>query len=177
MSNKGITINTRSGGQIVFKLKEFDNEVEVEDLLKIDYSCIFAEISTFPVLLNRMGILLADCEQALRLSEINLKVFEKKSRNRFRVGFEESGKKWVKDMIDDEVEKDPTYIAKLTKHYTVQKERDYVNSVFWAMKNKSELLVKLSLTIKQGDMESFLIENEFRNFNGVDILFRKPLIE
>lgn len=168
-----VTLPLKNGKELVFRFKGFDDEVEVEDLLKIDYSCLFYEMTTFPVLLNRMGLLLADCEHSVRMSEMTLKVFEKKLRNKVRIGFEEDGKKWIKDMIDDAVDKDLSYVAKLTRHYDVIKQRDYVNSVFWSMKNKSELLVKLSMTIKQGDIETFLIEDSMRNFNNVDIVLRK----
>jgi hypothetical protein len=171
-----LSIRTKDGGRIYFVINEFGEEVEVEDLLKIDYSVLLAEIMTFPVLLNRMGILLADCEHSLKVEEINIDIYVRKLKEKIRIKFEESNKKWVKDMIDDEAKIDPILIAKKQKLADKQKERDYVNSVYWSMKNKSELLVKLSLTIKQGDTEEFLLQEGLDNFNGIQIKYRKPLI-
>jgi len=48
----------------------FDEDMEVDSLLKIDYSNLIGELITFPVIVNRFGNLLAEAES--QVSEANL---------------------------------------------------------------------------------------------------------
>ena len=44
------------------KFDDFDENVDVDSLLKIDYGNLLGELVTFPVVVNRFGVLLADAE-------------------------------------------------------------------------------------------------------------------
>ena len=49
-SKEVITIELQSGRIAVLRLQSFDTEVDVDDILRIDYSNIMGEILTFPLM-------------------------------------------------------------------------------------------------------------------------------
>ena len=52
-----------AGKQYVLHVGEFDEDFQVEDFLKIDYSNLVGELVTFPIIENRIGLMLADAEK------------------------------------------------------------------------------------------------------------------
>jgi len=57
-----------------------------------------------------------------------------------------------------------------------QKNRDYINSIYWACKEKSNKLDKLSMTIKEGDVEFAMIDAGIDRLHGIEIKNRQKLI-
>ena len=51
-------------GEKTYKLlfDNFDEDMNIDELLKIDYSNLIGELITFPVIVNRFGQLLAEAE-------------------------------------------------------------------------------------------------------------------
>ena len=75
MQKKVITI----GGQTyVLIFDEFDENVDIDAILKIDYSNLIGEMVTFPVVVNRFGQMLAESESLVALEKLNLEVTEAK---------------------------------------------------------------------------------------------------
>lgn len=81
MNKKLITI----GGK-TYKLlfDSFDEDMDIDSLLKIDYSNLIGELITFPVIVNRFGQLLAEAESQVSEAKLNLEVFEAKTKERLR---------------------------------------------------------------------------------------------
>ena len=73
-------------GETTYKLlfDDFDEDMDIDSLLKIDYSNIIGELVTFPVIVNRFGNLLAEAESKVSESKLNLEVFEAKTKERLR---------------------------------------------------------------------------------------------
>ena len=61
-SKEVITIELQSGRIAVLRLQSFDTKVDVDDILRIDYSNIMGEILTFPLMFNRIANLKAEQE-------------------------------------------------------------------------------------------------------------------
>jgi hypothetical protein len=154
-------------GNKSFKLmfEDFDEELDIDSLLKIDYSNLIGEIITFPVIVNRFGILLAEAESQAAEAKLNLEVFEAKTKERLRIELAErnGGKSPTVEALNNAVVSNKAYQAMRKKLIEAQKTRDYINSIFWASKDKSEKLNKLSLTIQQGDITDKMIEGKINN--------------
>lgn len=141
-----------------------DSEVDIDELLKIDYSNLIGEIVTFPVIVNRFGLLLAECESKLSEAKLNLDVLEAKIKERLRKELiDEKGKSPTIDTLNNAVVQENSYQAMKKRVIEVQKTRDYVNSIYWAAKDKSEKLDKLSVTIQAGDISDSMIEGKVNN--------------
>ena len=79
-------------GENTYKLlfDDFDEDMDIDSLLKIDYSNIIGELITFPVIVNRFGNLLAEAESRVAEMKLNLEVFEAKTKERLRGELSES---------------------------------------------------------------------------------------
>ena len=173
MEKKIITI---SGKTFVLIFDKFDSDMEIDDFLKIDYSNLIGEMITFPVIVNRFGQLLAEAESQVSEAKLNLEVFEAKTKEKLRLELSEAnnGKMPTVEALNNAITANKTYLVMRKKFIEVQKTRDYVNSIFWSAKDKSEKLNKLSLSIQSGDISDSVIE--FR-VNNVLIKRAKKLID
>lgn len=143
----------------------FDEDVDIDSLLKIDYSNLIGELVTFPVILNRFGILLAEAESQVAETKLNIDVYEAKTKERLRIELAEqnNGKAPTVEALNNAVVSNKAYQAMKRKYIEVVKTRDYINSIFWAVKDKSEKLNKLSLSIQPGDLSDSVIEGRVNN--------------
>lgn len=153
-------------GDKVFKLlyNQFDEDIDIDSLLKIDYSNLIGEIVTFPVIVNRFGQLLAEAESQLAEAKLNLDVLEAKTKERLRLQItNETGKNPTVEALNNAILQEKAVLTLKRRCIEVQKTRDYLNSIFWASKDKSNKLDKLSTTIQTGDVEDSIIEGKVNN--------------
>ena len=59
----------------LLSMTPFSEEINIDEILKIDYANIFGEILTFPVLFNRIGLLKAEVDNIVAIEKFNLEVF------------------------------------------------------------------------------------------------------
>ena len=144
-------------------IKAFDDEIEIDDLLRIDYSNLIGEMVTFPVIVNRIGIMLAEAESAVSERKLNLEVFEAKTKERLRIKIaEENGKAPTVEALNNAVLQEPAYQSMRKSLINAQKTRDYLNSVFWSSKDKSDKISALMRNYEIGE-EVDLSEQRINN--------------
>lgn len=161
MSTKLVQIKNKS---YHFNFDDFDEDVDIDDLLKIDYNNLIGEMITFPVIVNRFGVLLAEAESRVAEMKLNLEVLEAKTKERIRLELtEQNGKSPTVEALNNAVLMNPAYQAMKKKFIDVQKTRDYINSAFWSAKDKSSKLDKLSLTITSDGISDTQIEGRVNN--------------
>lgn len=154
-------------GETTYKLlfDDFDEDMDIDSLLKIDYSNIIGELVTFPVIVNRFGILLAEAESKVSESKLNLEVFEAKTKERLRNELAEAngGKNPTVEALNNALLMNKAYQSLRRQFIEIQKTRDYVNSIFWSAKDKTSKIEKLSLTVQNGDIPDSIIEGRVNN--------------
>ena len=154
-------------GETTYKLlfDDFDEDMDIDSLLKIDYSNIIGELVTFPVIVNRFGNLLAEAESKVSESKLNLEVFEAKTKERLRNELAEAngGKNPTVEALNNALLMNKAYQSLRRQFIEIQKTRDYVNSIFWSAKDKSSKIEKLSLTVQNGDIPDSVIEGRVNN--------------
>lgn len=149
---------------IKFRIEDFTDNVDIDRLLKIDYGNLVAELITFPVILNKIGILNADMENELRLAKMNLKIREAKIQNQVRINLVDDGnKKPTVAEVSEALISNKVYQKYQKDYYEVEKQKDYIMSIYIAAKDKSEKLNKLSLTLRTGDIDEQLIQKQLNN--------------
>ena len=162
MQKKLITV-----GDTTYKLlfDDFDEDMDIDSLLKIDYSNIIGELITFPVIVNRFGNLLAEAESKVSETKLNLEVFEAKTKERLRVELAEAngGKNPTVEALNNALLMNNAYQVMRKRFIEVQKTRDYINSIFWSAKDKSSKLDKLSLTVQDSEIPDSVIEGRVNN--------------
>lgn len=154
-------------GDRTFKLlfDNFEDDMNIDDLLKIDYSNLIGEMITFPVIVNRFGQLLAEAESQVSEAKLNLEVFEAKTKERLRdeLAEQNGGKNPTVETLNNAVVANKAYQIMRRKMNEVIKTRDYINSIFWSAKDKSNKLDKLSLSIQPGTLPDSVIESRINN--------------
>ena len=151
-----------------FNIGTFDEQIDIDNLLKIDYSNLTAEIATFPLIVNRFGIMLAETESKVSEAKINVEILEAKLKEKYRISLAEAngGKAPSVDILNCTITLDKSYQAIQRTLIAAKKNRDYMLTIYLAAKDKSEKLNKLSLSIQPGDISDTLLEGEI---NGIVI--------
>ena len=148
---------------IKFNIQEFEKTVDIDRLLKIDYGNLIAELVTFPVILNKIGILNADVENNLRLAKMNFKIREAKIQKQVRSDFLAKGKKPTVAEVEETLLANKVWQKYQMEYFEAEKQKDYIMSIYIASKDKSEKLNKLSLTLRVGDIDEQLIQKQLNN--------------
>ena len=163
-----IVIKLDSGKELFIKVDLFngDKEIDIDSLLQIDYSNLAADIATFPVIMNRFGLLLADMDNKVRETELSLRIWQSKIKQEIRNNMVKKKLKPTNDMTDEVMRSDPKYLVLYKRLNRVTKQRDYISNLYWASKAKVDNLNKLSLTIQPGDID---IDNMVSSFNGMKL--------
>lgn len=153
---------------VKFTIEEFQDNVDIDRLLKTDYGNLVAELITFPVILNKLGILEADINNEVRLAKLNLEVRKAKLSKAVRISLSDSDEKGkvrkpTVAELDDALSTNRVYIKYQQDYFEAQKQQDYISSIYKAAKSKSDKLDKLSLTLRAGDIDEELVQKQFNN--------------
>lgn len=153
-------------GENTYQLRfdEFDEEIDIDALLRIDYTNLIGEMVTFPVIVNRFGNMLAEAESKVAEVKLNIDILEAKLKERLRIELSEAngGKNPTVDALNNSILLDKAYQVMRKKYVEMQKQRDYINSIFWSCKDKSD---KISILVKSSDitMNTDLSEAKINN--------------
>lgn len=168
---------------VVLTLTPFDTDIDADELTNTQYHNIVGEILTFPVIMNRVGNLKADMENLLSETKLDFDIFEAtwQEKKRKELTFNESDAKGnpkvnkpTKDEVENAVLMSPEYKVKKKNLFQVQKNLGYIESLYWAARDKSNKLDSLSAKLKPEDFEKEIIEGVI---NGVLILMRDKAIK
>lgn len=161
------------GDKIVqLNFNSFDDEVDLDKILKIDFENLFAELITFPVIVNKFGLLLADVDNAVNQAKMDLEITEAKLSKSLKTKLtkevtDSKGNVKFKEPTIPELEaaikRNPLYVTKWKKLIEAQKDKAYVKSIYDALKDKSEKLNKLSLGINPNDFDEQTIQKQLNN--------------
>lgn len=162
----------------VVNFDEFDDDIELEDLLKIDYSNILGEMLTFPIIVAKLGNMLADAESKVNEKKLNLDVQEAKLKEEYRVKLSSAngGKNPTIDALNTSVLIDRRYEAYNKMLIEAKKIRDYMLTIYLAAKDKSEKINRVFYQVNPQDMPDGVIEGRI---NGAIVkkYDRKKLID
>jgi len=156
-----------------YKISDLDTTIDADAITKIDLNHLVEEIITTPCVVNRWGNILADVKVELQIKELQFDTFCARKKAEIRSKAAADGKKTTISEVDDTLSLEEEYIEKKTELIKLQGVVEVVNSTFWALKEKSSNLNKLSLTIVREDLENI----QTVSFNGVQLKKRKNRIQ
>lgn len=168
-STKDATVLKYGNTLIKVKNVQVEDEIDPDKITRIDLNNLIAEIITTPVLVNRWGIIMAEMESVHNKEKLKLEILCANEKEKIRNSLtEKSGKKPTIGEVDDALIQKPIYKLANEKVLEAKKVAEIVKSIYWAVKDKSDKLNKLSLTIQREDLEN--IQNI--TINGVKIIAR-----
>lgn len=162
---------------LVISWNTFDEDVEInlDQLLKVDIANLSLEVITFPIMLNQIGLLMADANYNVNVAKMQVEQYEGQLAESLRSGYvPESGSKGMSnEKVAEAIARDPKYILKKQIYFKRIKEQEIINSLYWSMKSKDSKLDKLSMSIQAGDVETAIVESKLRRFNYIDLKILK----
>lgn len=148
----------------VLMLPEFDAEIDTNDFLKIDYSNIMGELITFPIIMNRIGLLRAEMEEIVKTKKFEAEIYTSKLKAYYRKKMTsreaaDGGKlkKPTIDEVNDSVLADEGY--QLVQRNLIRTEKGFaqIESCFWSAKDKSHKLDKIAEKLSPKEFEKELV--------------------
>lgn len=179
MESNSTTIKLSNGTELRIKSKGLPEDFDVDRVLKIDYANIPAEMATLPILMNNVGIILADLENEVRISELTLKKQKAimAEAGREEIKKDKLGKPATNDETLEYIRRQPKYDVLNRKVSTSMRNRDVINSIYWSIKSKQEIVQNLSKSMSYGDFNDALIGCALKEINYVQLSKREPLIK
>jgi hypothetical protein len=182
MDSEIVTVELGKGKIVLLTLTPF-SEIDVDDITRIHYNNVMGEILTCPVLLNRIGNLLAEADNILAEAKLDLEIYyaqkeeelrkehtTRYTNSRAREVIEKPGSTEVEQMIY----RTPQYAVKKKHVLKLQKQRDIINSLYWAVKDKSDKVSRISDKLRPEEFEKDIIDE---TINGILIKTKKRSIK
>lgn len=165
----GVTVLKYFDTYIKVKKVDIDKDTDPDRITRIDLNNLVAEIVTTPVLMNRWGSILVEVESELKKTKLDLEIFCAETKKKIRDEFTEKGEKYTVDKVEDALTLTPEYKTQKLALIEAEKNQELANSIYWAIKDKSSKLEKLSLTIQRDD----ILNMESTVLNGIKVVIRK----
>jgi|GEM_PF-1385207 len=168
---------------VALYITSFDTDIDMDEILKIDYGNIIGEVLTFPVIVNRIGTLRAEMENVMSEQKFDLEVYgaqlsEMFRKNKAKTETDSGGNKKVKVPTVQELENlvllDEGFQLRQKRVLRIIKDYQIVDSLYWAAKDKSKKLDFCSNSLKPEDFENEIVND---TINGVKIKVHEKLIK
>lgn len=150
-------------------------ELDIENLLRIDYSNIMGEILTWSLMYNRIANLRAEMSELVKETKLDTDIYEAQLKEEKRKLLQSKTEKRVTDTeVDTAVKLDARFAAKKKFQFKVEKEFDYFDALYWSAQSKDKKLDKLSDKLRPEDFERDLLEG---TINGIMIKMSQNVIK
>lgn len=168
-----------SKSMLTLSFEMFSGDVDVDDLTKIHYYNLFGELVTISALLNKVGLILAEAEEAYSLKKLEREICEAEISKRLRRESTSNGGKfktmeyfpdgsgipgteiYVKSSdasISQAIILDPGYQIKKKNEIKAYRDQMYVDKLYWAVSSKDKKLNNLMREVKPEDFEKEIVE-------------------
>lgn len=168
-SKGNVTLFKYGNKFIKVTIGDLESTIDADAITKIDMNNLIGEIITTPVLVNRWGNIQADIAYQLQVENLEFDIWSAQTKESIRAELNQTKKATVAE-VDDALVSNPLFKEKKLKIFKLEKTFDIVKSVYWSLKDKSDKLNKLSLTLQKDDL--IVVKNMV--VNGIKIVIKKP---
>jgi len=172
-----------NGKVITLSFGDFEDDIDVDELTKIDYTNLFGEAVTVSALLNRIGILKAEVEAITSYKQLDFDIYTANLKKKYRREANNNGGKFTivdehgtnfikltEDSLNEVILLDLACQNKKKALIEAKKSLQDMESLYWAISSKDK---KLNMFMKQVTPEEFYNEIFEGSING--ILIKKPI--
>ncbi len=160
---------------VTLRYASFDEEVDVDELLKIEYSNLYGETVTMPTLVNRFGLLKAEAEHSYNNKKLDFEIYESQIRQEIRSKYSQAdAKKLTEKALDEEVVLDKPWQIKKKQVLQAKKNVDMMDVLYFAAQDKSRKLNVLVRPVTPEELFNELIDG---TINGIAIKKVKSLLD
>ena len=165
-----------------------DDELNMDDLTRIDYGNLYGEAVTVSALFNKIGILKAEAEAAYERKKLECDIYESNLRKQWRRESIVNGGKFTLTDEDGDTEgiklteKSLDEAVLLDKGYQVNKKNvilykenlNKLHSLFWSKSSKDKKLNNIMKEVTPEEFQNEIIEGKI---NQIMIRKHKPIHE
>lgn len=162
--------------KIVIELKDniytltptpLEQDINIEEYLRIDYHNIFAEIITMPLVLNQIANLRAEMDNAVAHQKMGVEIL----RANIEKGVKKERQKVSLNDLENCVLTNKKYQDEKALLIEYQKRAAYLDSFYWSAKAKIDALSKISDKIAPEEFSTEMLEGTInrvviKKFNG-----------
>lgn len=158
---------------VLISSDNFD-DIDMDEITKIDYSNLYGEAVTCSALLNRIGLLKADAEAIYNVTKIECSIYEASLKKRFRkeallgggrITLEDKTTiKLTENGLDELILLDRGYQEKSKALVYSKRDLDYLESLNWAVSSKDRKLNNLLPKTTPEEFFTNLMEGAINTF-------------
>ena len=169
----------------ILKIQEFNSEIDLDNITKIDYTNIYAELITISTLLNKVGFLKAEADHGYAYEKLSCEIYQAKMSEHYRKKLKTVSGDKVKwptiAQVENAVLIDEAVQLKKKKVLRLKREAEQIDSLYWSVKDKSGKLNKISENMKltPEDFERELVESSINGIliKGIKKKYGRHLLE
>lgn len=169
MENKDSVVIPFKNREIALLFEPMSGGVDIDEVTRIDYNNLYAELVTIPTLINRSGQIKAEMESVVARAALDLALLEATVGDAFREASakettDSRGNPKMKYATGPEVvsavDKDQSVFTQRSKLISSKKQLGYVEALYWAVKSKSDKLDRISakMDLSPEEFERNIIE-------------------
>jgi len=158
---------------VTLAMSDFDDEIDVDQLLSIDYSNLYGEAVTVSALLNKIGVMLAESEYQVKNEKFEFDIYEAEVRKKFRRSsainsgkFEDPDGDFIKlteSSLDEAVKRDPAWKIKKKNVIGAERNFSFIDKLYWACQSKDKKLNNLIRGVSPEELYEELVEGKINS--------------
>lgn len=149
------------GNQVVtIKFGKFEDEIDADDLCRIDYGNLYGEAVTVSALINRIGILRAESEFILNSKKLEYDVREAQLRKDERRKANSDGTKITEKALEDIVLLDEGLIVMRNNVAKAEKDFKIMEALYYAILSKDKKLNNILKPLTPQELGNEIIEGK-----------------
>lgn len=148
---------------VTLSTRDFDDEVDVDQLLVVDHSNLYGEAVTIPALMNQIGILKASANESVAQHKLKLEVYEAELKQRIRKESNVTAQKITEGGLAEMVLMDPGYQIEKKNLIKSNFNLEIVESIWWSVKSKDQKLNNLVKGVTPEELFAELVDGTINN--------------
>ena len=145
---------------VIITSQGFDSEIDIDDLLQLDHTNLYAELITIPVLINKIGLLKAESIAIYERKKMDFSILEAKLSEYYRVKAKESEIKPTEKWLEEKVTLDKSWVIEKRNLIEAQKNVDFMWGLWQSVLSKDNSLKTATRNIIPSEHENSLIEQK-----------------
>jgi hypothetical protein len=161
------------------KYREYspNHELDIDALISMNPMKVHQDVITTPTTMFRIGLLVADLEEAIDNAELDKRIFVesfskkwKEKRMKEYADKVEGAKKPTNADVETAYRTNPVYKIKYQKIYSLQRNLKVMNNIYWSLKAKNEQLQNQYAKLIEGLREGAIQYEQLEGiYNDVEI--------
>lgn len=157
---KLIEINGKSYKVIIDPVGE---EINTQDLSKIDYSNIIGELLICGTIFNQYANLKAEVDEQVKIKKMELEIFEAQLEEKYKGELASQGIKSTINAVDSLVIQNKDLIEKKLTFFKLEKHQQYFDNIYWGLNKKETRLLKMSERLKPEEFNIDILTQSYKN--------------